>query len=76
MSKISEELDGKDVKAYLYIDRMNEGIGQIKPKALGETFTYSHEFHGDHANDFIVKRIYGIITEIVNVVDLASIDFE
>ena len=74
--KLSEELDGKNVKAYLYIDRMNEGIGMIKPKALGETFTYSHEYHGDHSNDFIVIRISGFITEIVNVVDLADIIFD
>ena len=74
--KISEELDGKKVKEFLYIDHMNEGLGFRKPKALGETFTYSHEFHGDHAENFIVIKISEYITEIINVVDLSEIHFE
>ena len=71
----SEILHGRIVKEYFFIDRMNEGLGPVKPKE-GELFVYNYEYHGDHSTNHIVVKKNDKITKIVNVVDLSEISFE
>jgi hypothetical protein len=72
---LSEDLNGKKVIGFIFIDRLNEGLGFRRPKE-NETFWYSHEYLGDHAENWIQIVINNKITEIINVTDLSVIDFE
>ena len=62
---LSECLNGKEIEWYLPIDRMNEGLGIIKPKE-GQRFFYSSEYLGDHTENWIQINTVDKIIEIIN----------
>uniref|UniRef100_A0A6M3J8C6 Uncharacterized protein n=3 Tax=viral metagenome TaxID=1070528 RepID=A0A6M3J8C6_9ZZZZ len=72
---IQAELQGRIVEYYLFIDRMNEGLGVIRPEE-DESISYWYEYHGDHATTHLIHRKHGLITRMVNAVDLADIKFK
>jgi len=72
---LSEDLNGRKIIGFLPIDRLNEGFGFRRPKD-NETFWYSHDYLGDHSENWIQITINNKITEIINVTDLSIIEFE
>jgi hypothetical protein len=71
---INKAQDGKRVSAYLFIDRMCEGVGYTKPEE-GETLTFWFDFRNDSHRSWVVHRKNGAVTRMVNTDDLAVIEF-
>lgn len=74
--KLSEELIGRKVKNYYFIDRTGRSNGGPVRPEVGEVITFESEYLGDHTENWLVSRFNGKILRIVNVVDLANITFE
>lgn len=72
-----DELKDRKIKAFYYIDHMNEGLGVNQPSE-NEYFLFQQEYLGDHAEWWIVIRHKpdGKILRLVNPKDVVDIIFE
>jgi len=71
---LSECLNGKEIASYFLIDRLNEGLGEIKPKE-GQRFFYSSEYLGDHTENWIQINTINNIIAIINPLECSEIIF-
>ncbi len=76
--KLSEELTGRKVASYYFIDRTGRSNGgPVKPSiALNEVITYESEHFGDHTENWLVHRYNGEVIKMMNVVETSQITFE
>jgi hypothetical protein len=72
---LSDDLNGKEILSYLPIDRLNEGLGIIKPKE-NQKFYYSSEYLGDHSENWIQVIQDNQIIAIINPSDCFEIIFK
>jgi len=62
----------RKIKMYLFIDRLNEGLGWTKP-IEGEEFW---GIPSENSYPFIEHRKRGVVTQSVNTADISSIEFD
>lgn len=66
----------RKIKKYLYIDRMSEGLGFVKPQEGEEIIGIPYQWCSENSYPFIEHRKNGIVIQTVNTLDVAIIVFE
>lgn len=64
------------IKEYTFIDHKGEGLGITRPKQNEVIVGYPYNYYSDNAYPFIEHIINGKVTQSVNPLDLAWIEFD
>ena len=65
----------REIKAYVMIDRLEEGLSWQEPSEDDRIFGIPYGWHGENSKPFIEHRKNGFVTKTVNVSDVSEIEF-